>query len=142
HWNLIAENESGQIRQSLGDGGGLITPSVYLGEPANASGDFQTAYHRMLQSALVNSGVAVMLEPEDALFTLSFDVQVITHDRRTWLPPRPGTITACLLTAVGIHDSQYWGDRGLILLPVAMAGDLWSRFNRDTHASVTELIVT
>ncbi|MCB1665906.1 MAG: hypothetical protein KDI28_08975 [Pseudomonadales bacterium] len=142
HWNLVARNESAQIRESLGDGGGIITPSVYLGTATPGAGDFQTAYHNMLLSALVDEGVAVMLQPENALFTVDYEVQVVEHDSRSWLPPRPGTITAFLLTGVGIHDSQYWGDRGLVLLPVAMAGDLWSRFNKDTHTSVTELIVT
>lgn len=140
HWNLIARNEASQIKESLGSGNGLITPSVYLGQASG--GDFQKAYHNMLLSALVDQGVAVMVGRENALFSLDYDVQVVEHDRRAWLPPRPGTITAFLLAGVGLHDSQYWGEKGLVLLPLALAGDLWSRFNKDTSTHVTELIVT
>lgn len=142
HWRLVAENESAQIRASLGDGAGLITPSIYLGPASSNAGDFQSAYHNMLEGGLVDQGVAVMLSRENALFTLDYDVQVIEHDNREWLPPRPGAITAFLLTGVGINDSQHWGDRGLILLPVGLAGDLWSKFNKDRSASVTEVIIT
>lgn len=142
HWQLLAQNESELIRVSLGDGGGVITPSIYLGKPENNAGDFQTAYHNMLEAGLVDQGVAVMINRENALFSLDYDVQVIEHDNREWLPPRPGMITAFFLTGVGINDSQHWGDRGLILIPVSLAGDLWNKFNEDRSASVTEVIVS
>lgn len=142
HWQLLAENESELIRTSLGDGGGVITPSIYLGEAVNNAGDFQNAYHNMLEAGLVDQGVAVMLSRENALFTLDYDVQVIEHDNREWLPARPGLITAFFLTGVGIHDSQHWGDPGLILIPVGMAGDLWNKFNKNRSASVTEVIIS
>jgi len=142
HWQLLAQNESELIRASLGDGGGVITPSIYLGKAATNAGDFQSAYHNMLEAGLVDQGVAVMLSRENALFTLDYDVQVIEHDNRAWLPPRPGLITAFFLTGVGINDSQHWGDRGLILIPVGIAGDLWNKFNQDRSASVTEVIIS
>lgn len=142
HWQLLAQNESELIRASLGDGGGVITPSIYLGSPANNAGDFQSAYHNMLEAGLVDQNVAVMLNRENALFTLDYEVQVIEHDDREWLPARPGLITAFFLTGVGINDSQHWGDRGLILIPIGLAGDLWNKFNKDRSASVTEVIIS
>ena len=142
HWQLLAQNEAKLIRSSLGDGGGVIPSTLYLGMAANNAGDFQSAYHNMLEAGLVGEGVEVMLNRENALFTLDYDVQVVQHDNREWLPARPGLITAFMLAGVGIHDSQYWGDRGLILIPVALAGDLWNKFNKDHSASVTEVIIS
>jgi hypothetical protein len=142
HWQLLAENEAELIRVSLGDGGGVIPSTIYLGKAANNAGDFQSAYHNMLEASLVDQGVAVMLSGENALFTLDYDVQVIEHDSREWLPARPGLITAFFLTGVGINDSQHWGDRGLILIPIGLAGDLWNKFNKDRSASVTEVIIS
>ncbi len=142
HWQLIARHEAEQIRQALGDGGGIITPSLYLGMPSDTASPFEQAYHHMLLGALVDQQVAVMLTPENALFSLDYTVQVIEHGDRRHMPPRPGTFTAFLLAGVGIHDSQYWGDRGLVLLPVAAAGDLWARFNRTLSAPATELVVS
>ncbi|MGJ8690677.1 MAG: hypothetical protein ACSHXZ_14270 [Gammaproteobacteria bacterium] len=142
HWQLLAENESVEIARSLGNGGGVISPSIYLGTASNSAGDFQSAYHNMLLSALVDQDVDVMLSRENALFTLDYDVQVVEHDRRALLPPRPGSFSTFLLAGVGIHDAQYWGDSALILIPAALAGDLWSKFNSDMAASVTEVIIT
>lgn len=142
HWQLLAQNESVEIARSLGDGGGVIRPSIYLGTAPSTSSDFQSAYHNMILSALIEQNVDVMLGRENALFTLDYDVQVVEHDKRSLLPPRPGTFSTFLLAGVGIHDAQYWGDSALILVPVALAGDLWSKFNSDMAASTTEVIIT
>ncbi len=142
HWQLLAENESNAIARSLGDGGGVITPSIYLGNAASTAGDFQSAYHNMLLSQLIAQNIDVMLSRENALFTLEYDVQVVEHASRNLLPPRPGTFSSFLLAGAAIHDAQYWGDSSLILVPIAVAGDLWSKFNSDTAASTTEVIIT
>ena len=142
HWQLLAENESKEIALSLGDGGGVITPSIYLGTPSSTAGDFQSAYQNMLLSELIDHNINVMLSRENALFTLEYDVQVVEHAKRSLLPPRPGSFSGFLLAGAAIHDAQYWGDSSLILVPIALAGDLWSKFNSDTTASTTEVIIT
>lgn len=142
HWDVLARHESEQILAALGDGNGTITPSLYLGNPARNAGAFRSAWHNMLVSGLVNSGVAVMRSPENALFTLDYDVQVVEHASRESLPLRPGTVTAFFAMAAGIDDSQFWEDQGLVLIPIGLAADLWNKFNRDTSAEVTEVIVS
>jgi len=142
HWEVLARHESGQILAALGDGNGTITPSLYLGNPARNAGDFQSAWHNMLVTGLVSSGAAVMLSQESALFTVDYDIQVVEHASREVLPLRPGSVTAFFAMAAGIDDSQFWGDQGLLLIPVALAADLWSKFNKDTSEEVTEVIIT
>lgn len=142
HWDVLARHESEQILAALGNGNGTITPSLYLGNPARNAGAFQNAWHNMLVSGLVDQGAAVMLSRESALFTVEYDVQVVEHASRERLPLRPGTITAFFAMAAGIDDSQFWEDQGLVLIPIALAGDLWNKFNKDTSAEVTEVIIT
>lgn len=142
HWNVLARHESELILRNLGDGGGAITPSLYLGDAPGTASDFETAYHNMLMSALVQNGADIMLSRENALFTLDYDVQVIQHHNRKRLPLRPGTATAFFAAIAGANDTQYWGDQGLILIPVAFAADLWNKFRKDTSAEVTEVIIT
>jgi hypothetical protein len=50
--------------------------------------------------------------------------------------------TAFFAAVAGGIDTQHWGDQGLILIPVALAVDLWNKFRRDTSAPVTEVIIT
>jgi hypothetical protein len=83
-----------------------------------------------------------MLSRESALFTVEYDVQVVEHASRESLPHRPGTFTAFFALAAGLDDSQFWEDQGLVLIPIALAGDLWNKFNKDTSAEVTEVIIT
>lgn len=142
HWNVLARHESELILRNLGNGGGTVIPSLYLGSPSNSASDFETAYHNMLASALVQNGADVMLNRENALFTLDYDAQVIQHSNRERLPLRPGTVTAFFAAIAGVNDTQYWGDQGLILIPVAVATDLWNKFRKDTSAEVTEVIIT
>jgi len=67
---------------------------------------------------------------------------VIEHRSREALPLRPGIATAYLAAVAGAIDTQHWGDQGLILVPVALAVDLWNKFRTDTSAEVTEVIIT
>ncbi|MEK7260377.1 MAG: hypothetical protein AAB211_11365 [Pseudomonadota bacterium] len=83
-----------------------------------------------------------MLSPEDALLTVNYDVQIVEHANREKLPRRPGTYTALVAVAAGLADSSNWGEQGLVLVPIAMATDLWNNFRKDTKAAVTEVIIT
>lgn len=142
HWDVLARHESEQILAALGDGNGTITPTLFLGNAPRNAGEFQTAWHNMLVTGLVSNGAAVMLSRENALFTVDYHVQVVEHDSRESLPLRPGAITAFFAIAAGIDDSQFWEDQGLVLIPIALAGDLWNKFNKDTSDEVTEVIIT
>ncbi len=142
HWDVLAQHESEQILAALGTLEGDMPPSLHLGDPARNAGEFQSVWHNMLVTGLVNQGADVMLSREDALFTVEHEIQVVEHSSREKLPPRPGSVTAFLAMAAGVDDTQYWEDQGLVLIPVALAADLWNKFQRDTNAEVTEVIIT
>lgn len=141
HWDVLARYESEQILDSFGDASAEARP-LFLNAPDENTSPFATAYHDLLISSLVGSGASVMLSPEDALLTVNYDVQVVEHANRERLPARPGTYTALVAVAAGLADSRHWGDQGLVLVPIAMAADLWNNFRKDTDAAVTEVIIT
>ncbi len=141
HWEILAQSESAQILSSFGGAEAGSRP-LYLTAPGENASPFETAYHNLLISSLVSSGASVMLSPEDALLTVDYEVQVLEHDNREKLPARPGTYTALVALAAGLADSRHWGDQDLVLIPVAMAADLWNNFRKDTRAEVTEVIIT
>lgn len=141
HWDVLARYETEQILSSFGDAAAEARP-LYLSAPDENASPFATAYHDLLISSLVGSGADVMLSPEDALLTVNYDVQIVEHANREKLPRRPGTYTALVAVAAGLADSSHWGEQGLVLVPIAMATDLWNNFRKDTKAAVTEVIIT
>lgn len=141
HWDVLARYESEQILSSFGDATAEARP-LFLNSPDENASPFVTAYHDLLISSLVSNGADVMLSPEDALLTVNYDVQVVEHLNRERLPARPGTYTALVAVAAGLAESRKWGDEALVLVPIALAADLWNNFRKDTDAAVTEVIIT
>jgi hypothetical protein len=136
HWDVLAANEADAVRSIVPAGSLLGVP-----DPSPAHSPFEQAYRNMLTSHLVSNGVQVALSPASAAYQLEYDVQVVKHNDRESLWPRPGTATAFFAVGTLAANIRHWSDQALAMIPVAAGLEYLTLFWRDTEGSVTEVIV-
>jgi len=145
HWNILAANEAKLISSKL-SGSPLIHISCKSsgcgGNSVNNS-PFAEAYREFLTSHLVNNGASVAIQKESGAYNLEYHVQVITHNDRDVLAPRPGTLSATAAAAFGIYKATHdFSNPAQIVIPIAILGDLALYDAVETSTSNTEVLVT
>ncbi|ALO45569.1 hypothetical protein [Pseudohongiella spirulinae] len=136
HWDILAANEASAISQAVDDSNLLSIRSADVGDSP-----FEQAYRNMLLAHLVGNNVQVALDPASASHHIDYDIQVVRHENRRSLRPRPGTASAAFAIGVFGANVRNWTDQELALIPVGLGLDLLNVVWRDTEESVTEVVV-
>ena len=135
HWDVIAQNEAVEIASAITSSG-----SVGFGEMSHRSG-FGKAYKKMLTARLLGNGVPVM--DAGAKYILTYEVQVVKHKSRDDLPLPAGIFSLTTGAAYIIGQAvAHWTHPELLIIPFAVAGDLFLTNNRDSSSSNTEVLIT
>jgi len=136
HWDVLASHEAANIITSVGN-----KTSIYLKETSPETSPFSTAFHELLTSQLVQGGATVVVKPHTQSVTVSYKTQVLEHDDRDYLSPKPGFYTALAsglwLAGQAIED---WSHPEALMLPIVIGADLFS--GSWASRSPTELLVT
>lgn len=90
HWNVIAADVSAQTA-GLKDWPDIQKKPLYV-TPLADNSDFSRAFHSLLISKLVNSGMTVSVRPEGAI-EVKYETQVVRH-AAGHVGYAPGTLTA------------------------------------------------
>ena len=136
HWNLLASNETEQIFQVLPN-----YSTFYVSANPDTGIPFLDAYHEMLISHLVKGGAEVVLNADDALYQVEYEIQTVKHRRKEQQRLQPGTATAFVAVGELLDEASHWGQRELVLIPVAVGVDLWNAFWPNTSEETTEVII-
>lgn len=137
HWDVLAAHEASTVRTAI-----QSAPSaVYIAEPSIRQSPFEQAYYNMLISHLVDNGVQVVLRPQGAGYIMDYEIQVVIHEDRKRLTPRPGTATAAFAIATMGANVRHWSDQALVMIPLALGLESLSMLWKDTKGSVAEVIV-
>ncbi|WP_237133366.1 hypothetical protein [Pseudohongiella sp. O18] len=136
HWDMLAANEATMIGQAL-DSNHLVA----IRDTGPASSPFEQAYRNLLISQLVSNDVQVALTSEAASHHVDYDIQVVTHEDRRSLRPRPGTASATFAIGVFAANIRNWTEQELALIPVGLGLDILNALWRDTDDAITEVIV-
>jgi len=136
HWDVLASHEAANIITSVGD----KTP-IYLNKTNSETSPFSTAFHELLTSQLVQSGATVVAKPYQQSVTVSYKTQVLEHNDRGYLSPKPGFYTALAsglwLAGQAIED---WSHPEALIAPIVIGADLFS--GSWASRSPTELLIT
>jgi len=145
HWNILAANEAKLISSKLAG-----SPVIHISCQSSGCSDkgvnnspFAEAYREFLTSHLVNNGASVAIQKEPGAYSLEYHVQVVTHNDRGDLPPRPGTLSATAAAAFGIYKATHdFSNSAQIIIPLAILGDLALYNAVEASTSNTEVLVT
>lgn len=136
HWNILAANEASAISGAVDDSNLLSI------RPANDSDSpFEQAYRNMLTTHLVSHNVQVALDPATASHHIDYDIQIVRHEDRRALRPRPGAVSAAFAIGVFGANIRNWTDQELALIPVGLGLDILNMLWRDTGESITEVVI-
>jgi hypothetical protein len=138
HWDVLAAHEAGTLRTAI-----QSAPSaVYIPEPSLSHSPFEQAYYNMLTSHLVDNGVQVVLRPQGAGYVLNYEIQVVIHEDRKRLMPRPGTASVAFAIGTMGANVRHWSDQALVMVPLAVGLESLAMFWQDTTGSIAEVIVS
>ncbi|MFC0267958.1 hypothetical protein [Kushneria aurantia] len=135
HWDVLARHEARAImaRQRLRGS------PLYIAEPVPST-PFSRAFHRLLESQLVNNGALVSTQPEGSVF-VDYDVQVVEHQDRGFIRRPEGTFTALAAgVTLAFQPINHWAEPALALIPGAALFDAFS--GNITEVGDTEVIIT
>ena len=110
HWQLIAEDVAGQIKQSLVAQKHLQAP-IYLEEPAQPTA-FERSLFPMLRAGLLSQGLKVSVRSQDTA-VLKVHVSKVSHVASY----KPGTLTLLgsgllVLREIALNNSSAWLNTG------------------------------
>jgi hypothetical protein len=137
HWDVLASYEAANILASTNK-----SASIYLKETNENSSSFSTAFHDLLTSQLVQNGATVVTKPYPKSITVSYKTQVLEHNDRGYLAPKPGyyTVLASGLWLVSQAATNWSHSGAAVIAPIAIGADLFS--GSWASKSPTELLVT
>ena len=140
HWKLIAENEARQITARFEEGVAFNVPT-YEPHPGERQTDFAEAYRNFLISGLLKN-TAVIYEDGQG-YQMNYDVQIVRHKPRSARDLPTGFFSGTLGVGYLIgHAVENWSKPGLVLIPLALAADVFANQNADTETPNTEIILT
>jgi len=137
HWEVLAEYEVENILQQVKD----KSKPIYVVPPGPGASDFALAYHDMLQEHLVRKCAVVVTKPVFGGVKVEYTTQILRHNDRGYVAPKPGTYTALGAGAavVGVTAANanpaVWA-----VAPLAVGMDIFS--GGFAVASPTEVIIT
>ncbi|MDX8390389.1 MAG: hypothetical protein R8M38_07845 [Mariprofundaceae bacterium] len=137
HWRILAEQEAKGIAAGIAKDATLFVQI----EVENSDSPFRRAYENLLISSLVELGVIVMSNNEEASVKITSHVQVLRHQNRGYLAPPSGSYTAL---ASGIymfyHVARHWTHPALAAIPIVFGADLFS--GSSASKSPVEVLIT
>lgn len=136
HWDILARNEAQSIQLALDS-----NPVVMIRDVDQTDSPFEQAYRNMLITHLLSSGVSVALNPQLATHQVDYTIQVVRHEDRSRLMPRPGSASALFAVSSLGATVRNWSYPELALIPLGLGLDILNSIWRETSGSITEVII-
>ena len=139
HWDILTAHVANRLQDSLlGSGQQQGRPvALYVQQPRYSS-EFSVAFHNLLLTHLLERGFLVSENPGGG-YTVSYDVQVVTHKDRGFIRPTPGLFTV-LTGSVLVLDATAESNPATAAMMGAVGLDVVTGYITDQPNS--EVIVT
>lgn len=142
HWDVLANHQASSI---------VSQPEtrfrdLYILPPSDEvspmqGGEFGRGFRDLLTSQLVSRGMRVVQAPHENSASVRVNIEVVEHRGRRFIRPPNGILTTLAGgIAVATYPISHWREPALALLPLAVAGDVYS--GNWTSEGNEEIIVT
>lgn len=135
HWDILADDVAAQTVAAIG-----TQKTIYVDAPKEAT-DFNRAFHNFLITRMVNKGITVSKQKNDAI-EVQYEAQVVRHnsERRAY---KPGTITTLAAGLLVAHNVSHWSPDSQAAAFLGAAAGADAAVSMDAGSPTkTELVVT